>query len=817
MYKLIFFLVLGLFSTFSGEAMEKIIIGFLKAADDSIKIEANILAGELNKSISDIAAIREVGSVNEANIILINKVDLLKNGFSAIEIADLDKHDIEGFGITGKNNRIFITGNSSLGIQHGVSKYLFSLGFRYYFPRPEWFIYPKSINYYSKINLFSSPSFKHRYLWYGFGPGTEEVEYRLQFWNKMNCLNSSLQARIGHSYDLIAERNKSEFFRNPAWIVNTVSPGAIPPNPKFDVSKNELVNLVIRDTREQIQQLQKSGSPAYKMISLSPSDGVGFCNTPDCRQLGSVSDRVFHLVNSVAKNIRKDFPNTLIGCLAYSEYISPPDKPIEDNVYVSLTTAFNNSKFTLDELIGQWRKKVKKLGIYDYMALYTWDYDMPGQSLASAYHLVQSSILKYKKAGIVGYEAEINTGWINKGLGYYITSQLLWNPEQNINDITDEFFNNCFQSSASSIKKLYYEWSRFRDPFIGKATISRWIDILVKALEAEKDAKVISRLGSMAGYLQYLTLYTEYKNEPTDAKLATLMNRAKLHMNDEDFTYYPAMIVLGGKLNGFNLNEAIRQNKTNLFTFSAQETIRWLKQYKAGIKKQVEYAKPSISKRMGGVPGASEYKLSLHDVKEDRNSYVNTTWFVFEKKKTDSSFFEMQADFIEGGGFLLPVTVSVFPFTGYQLPAGKYLIQHLYTDRKKWNRYSLASLPKGLFVLKVEDPKKGFQLRFSPVINYSLFIPEEERLEVGYIHSLYFYVPSGTKSFRFIKSKTMRLIDPLGKEYDYMNNKQDEIEIFPSPQQAGIWRLMGVSEFFKPEGIYPIFGIIPSRMLYPIK
>ena len=62
----------------------------------------------------------------------------------------------------------------------------------------------------------------------------------------------------------------------------------------------------------------------------------------------------------------------------------------------------------------------------------------------------------------------------------------------------------------------------------------------------------------------------------------------------------------------------------------------------------------------------------------------------------------------------------------------------------------------------------------------------------------------------------LRLIDPNGKVYDYGESpKPEEIEVTVGENQKGIWRLTYVTGFFKPEGIYPIFGIIPSRMLYP--
>lgn len=792
-----------------------IVIGYKSTADDTLRIIAQVLAGELKKGNVKNVVVKTIYSTNEAAIVLGKISELEQNGGSIISKNKLAALSAESIGVIGNGRKVFLTGNSSLGVQQAVFKYLYLLGFRYYFPQKEWHIYPQNVNLFPIISLYSKPAFSHRRVWYAYGGGTEEVESRFAFWNKANCLGGEMNANTGHAYDMIVDRHQQEFLKHPQWLVNRKIPGVLPPNPKFDVSNPELVDFVIKDTKRQIDSLKKVGSPAYKMISLSPSDDLGTCNTKECQQLGSITDRVFSLINTVAKAIKKEYPTTKIGCLAYSEYIAPPSKPVEDNVYVSLTTAFNNSSYSNDELIGLWKKKVKQLGMYDYQALYAWDYDLPGQCMASANHTIAPTLRKYHKAGLTGYESEFNTGWINKGLGYYITSQLLWDPAANESDIKKEFFDKCFQSSALPISKLFEEWSHFNAPFISEGILGNWIDVLTTALNKEKDQQVIKRLEMIAGYLQYVIIYNKYKREGSQAALGELIEQAKMHMNDESLTYYPAMIVLGERLNGFSLNATIKENRTRQFTFSLQQTIQWLKQYRAGLKKYNEYTLAEPGKKLGPVPGGTKYNLSLHDVREDQNSFTGTTWFVFERKNSQNSFMELQADFAVGGGSKLPVQISVYPFTGYAVPQGAPLLQFNYSETKKWNRYSLASLSNGLYVIRIQDFKKGFQLKLSPDLNYSLFIPQGERLEVGYIHSLYFYVPPGTKSFRFLKTKTMRLIDPAGKEYDHVNNKQEEIEIFPTPGQSGIWRLMGVSEFFKPEGVYPVFGIMPSRMLYP--
>jgi len=790
-------------------------IGYFSSANDTIKGIAGVLAGEIKKAGINNIVTRKINTINEATIVLAPADQLVRNGYPATALKNLKGLASESIGIVGNGKQVILTGNSCLGVQHAAFRYLYLLGFRYYFPQEEWFIYPEKVNVLLKTTVFATPSFNNRRLWYAYGTGSDIVWTRYAFWEKANCLLGEMNANVGHSYDQIVERNKATFLKHPEWLSNTTRAGVIPDNPKFDITKPDLVKLVIEDSRNQIETLRKANSPAYKMISLSPSDGIGICDTKECRKIGTITDRVFYLINTVARNIRNDYPSTFVGCLAYSEYIAPPTAPVADNVYVSLTTAFNESKYSMDELMTLWKKKVRQLGIYDYQALYAWDYDLPGQAMASAYHTIAPAIKKYSRLGLKGYEAEINTGWIGKGLGYYLTSQLLWNTAVDDKKITDAFFNDCFRSSAPIAKKLFTELSRFNDPFISQPVIARWIDLWVEALQGEKDTRVTKRLEMVGNYLQYLVFYNNLKANPGEANLRILMEQAKLHLNDESVTYYPAMLVLSSGLPGFNVNEVLNQNKTRAFTYSAGEVRRWLTQYRSGLKKPVEYARVTPGKKLINVPGGKEYALSLHDVREDQNSYIGTTYFVFRKEDDPASYFEAQGDFIEGGGRKQPVEFSVFPFVDYNPPTGKALVHFSYADRKKWNRYSLKALKKGLYVLKVDDPRKGFQLRMSPDIAYSLFMPEQLKQQVGYIHSLYFYVPATLKSFKFLKTGTLKIIDPKGKVYDYGKAEQAEVEITPDKNQTGIWRLMYLAGFIKTEGFSPVFGIIPSRMLYP--
>jgi len=348
----------------------------------------------------------------------------------------------EGVTIKANRNYVVIIGNSQMAVQHGMFLYLEKLGYRFYFPNPDWYIVPKQLDLYNPFSYTGRPSFDQRRIWYGYGTvGSKTADSNYRFWFKANRLGGSMNAVIGHSYDDIVSRNKETFKEHPEWLYPQPAKGTLPDNPKFDLANPALVQFIIADVLKRLEQAKLKGAP-LSMVTLAPSDGIGTCNTPACRELGSVTDRVYSLINRVAKEVRQKYPFTWVSGMSYSEYAAPPTKKLEYNTFVSIATAFNNSKYSTDQLISEWSKKAGKVGIYDYLGLYVWDFDLPGQGAATHVDKVAASIRKYYRLGARGYDAESTPGSISKGLGHYIISHLLWDVNVDITATKKEFFRS---------------------------------------------------------------------------------------------------------------------------------------------------------------------------------------------------------------------------------------------------------------------------------------------------------------------------------------------------------------------------------------
>ena len=432
-----------------------------------------------------------------------------------------------------------------MAIGHGIFSYLESLGYRFYFANPDWHIIPVKPVLFRKWNTVSAPAFYHRRIWYGYGTGSKVADADYNFWVMANKLGGSLNASFGHAYEDIAFRNLDAFAKHPEWCYPPLPAGTQPYNIKLDMSKEDLVQFVIQDVEKRIETSLKNKTNVYKMISLAPSDGPGTCNTPACQKLGTITDRVYYLTNRVAKAIQKKYPLTLIGGMAYGEYAPPPTKKVEPNVFVSITTAFNSSKFSTEQLVGEWRKKGAIVGIYDYFSWYAWDYDIPGQSLASKTADIIKSIKKYHALGVRAYEGESSIGWVSKGLGYYLAAKQMWDINTDPAAASKEFFKLCFEKASDIMQKLWKEWENYSFTSLRENDLARWMDYAMEAEKTEKSGNVKKRLFQVKSYLHFLFLYRNYTILKTEANLSPLLSFGYRKLDDGSVAGFPAFYELG--------------------------------------------------------------------------------------------------------------------------------------------------------------------------------------------------------------------------------------------------------------------------------
>ncbi len=203
-----------------------------------------------------------------------------------------------------------------------------------------------------------------------------------------------------------------------------------------------------------------------KYISLSPNDGHGFCECPECikeynkedisggdNQFFALSRYVFNFVNKVAKGA----PDTTIGILAYSNYRGvPPGLKLEPNV-VPYVTAGRDPVATpagLDQFVKDvqaWHDAgARHIGIYEW-------YHGSGYYVPRNYTKGMAAFLKKAhELGADGLYAELYPNWALDGPKYWLLNELAWNPSLDIDEALKSYCDRMFGKAASPAMQDYF-------------------------------------------------------------------------------------------------------------------------------------------------------------------------------------------------------------------------------------------------------------------------------------------------------------------------------------------------------------------------
>jgi hypothetical protein len=733
-------------------------------------------------------------------------------------LSKLSQAGVEAFSIDANGSAVQILGNSNMAVGHGIFSYLDFLGYRFYFANSDWHIIPDKANLFPQWNIISRPVFDHRRIWYGYGTGSKIADDDYNFWVLANRLGGAMSASFGHAYEDIAFRNLEIVSKHPEWFYPPLPAGKSPYDIKFDMTKEDLIQFIIQDVEKRIETSLKNGTDAYKMISMAPSDGLGTCNTPACQQLGSITDRVYFLTNRVAKAIQKKYPSTMIGCMAYGEYMPPPTKRIEPNVFVAITTAFNTSKYSTEQLADEWRKKGATVGIYDYFSWYAWDFDIPGQSLASKSSDLVKSIKKYYDKGVKAYEAESSIGWVSKGLGYYLASKLMWDIKTDIELVKKEFFRLCFKKAAATMQKLWQEWENYSFTSVRESDLARWIDYTVEADKLEQDALVKKRLFQVKSYLHNLFLYRNYLIAKTEINLLALLNFGYRKLDDGSVAGFPAFFELGHR-SGFDKMGYVDDAKwkVNSTPVSLDEINRLMIEDTKALKISEPVKEFTTTQKFTTVPGLNRFNKLITDSSVTDNAWWFTNEWVIEiKNKGANNFIDFTGDYIGDKTNLKPIKISIYPYTADgNIASQRVLLFYEYKATQVKEKINLSQLAPGYYTIIIEDPVKIFRLKFSSSVNYSMVMRAGRQINSTAINYSFIYVPEGTKKFNIIKSSLLGLITPSGRKIDLMTDKVEEIQVEVQKGEAGLWRLKPMYGKFFVEGIPPYLGTSAPQMLIP--
>ncbi|MEM7396835.1 MAG: DUF4838 domain-containing protein, partial [Verrucomicrobiota bacterium] len=338
-------------------------------------------------------------------------------------------------------------------------------------------------------------------------------------WNRHNLMGGPAEVKIHHSW--FGLKPEEDFETHPEWFALTGGERR-PTKPCYSHPE------VIERAREYTLARARRGEP---MITLSPPDGLGYCECdrclkvlrggermrehrtvfarrPDGMLVNLTSENLFHFVNEVAGALSDRFPHTLIGCYAYSAYSHPPSFSLHDQVYVQVTTAFRRTSLSMADQFEAFGLKTRQLGVREYYSVYPWDWDEPYPGRVAPQRL-KKDLTFFRNKGITAVNAEASNNWGARGLGYYVAARLMWDLRQDVDEIVDDFLTRAFGPAADAMGRYYHHWYG-TDEERKKAdvpTLRAAFADLDQAMEAAGDDKaVVARLDQLRMYLHYLVL-----------------------------------------------------------------------------------------------------------------------------------------------------------------------------------------------------------------------------------------------------------------------------------------------------------------------
>lgn len=184
-----------------------------------------------------------------------------------------------------------------------------------------------------------------------------------------------------------------------------------------------------------------------------------------------VSDEYFTWANAVVAKVLLKYPDKWFGTLAYMNLSEPPTK-VKLNPRIVPFMTYDRMRWADPKLrdIGhriteEWSKAASSLGWYDY--IYGLNYLLP-----RVYPHEMQQYLSWGAAHHVDFSyAEFYPNW-GEGPKGWILTKLLWNPNQNVDALLDDWYTHFAGTNAAPKLKDYYAiWEKFWTQDIFK---SKW-------------------------------------------------------------------------------------------------------------------------------------------------------------------------------------------------------------------------------------------------------------------------------------------------------------------------------------------------------
>jgi hypothetical protein len=332
-----------------------------------------------------------------------------------------------------------------------------------------------------EMDLKQSPAFLNRTM-YGVHNRRDDVRE----WFQRQRMGGSIAPETSHSFDQFPgiEALKG----HPDWMpmradgtrqpLFTGQKEGVYVTHKYCLSNPQFVRA-FADSVVRYLEKDPNGLPPRPCAPISPSDGAGWCECPDCKKLVdrdttgpfgdfggrgfSLTPYVFGFYNEVAREVAKKLPDRAVGGFAYYEYLYPPVRPVKLEPALFVEVAVNEVygyKFyqaaraeRFQRLLRAWGKLTPNLGYTDYGI---WMRDFVGGPLPPAPDLCRFLFRTLRESGVKAIKFTGTEAWGYGAALNYMVARLMWDPALDPEGIYREFLERAYgPAAAPSVGRIY--------------------------------------------------------------------------------------------------------------------------------------------------------------------------------------------------------------------------------------------------------------------------------------------------------------------------------------------------------------------------
>jgi len=193
-------------------------------------------------------------------------------------------------------------------------------------------------------------------------------------------------------------------------------------------------------------------------VNFAINDGGGNCTCDGCRAMDApntdysrqvgMGDRYVKLTNKVCEIVRREFPDKILVYLAYAGARSAPATVNPDPMIMPVLTVPGNAFAAWDAWA---RTGARRMGLYVHHDD-TLFFILPKVDVRQSAKRIRYAVSS-GRARLFYMEAFPH--WPISGVVPYVTSELLWDPRQDVDAVLDEYYRTFFGPAAAHMKAFH--------------------------------------------------------------------------------------------------------------------------------------------------------------------------------------------------------------------------------------------------------------------------------------------------------------------------------------------------------------------------